>query len=410
MMERPRLSSKAIRAQTISREDMEFMRATRAAQLNESHWLAGGSLWLMLAFLVAAYWWTSTAVVEEVTRGSGLVVSSNREQLIQSLEGGILASLLVREGDVVEKGQVLARIDDTRSSASLREGEAKVAGLRAEIVRLKSEASGVAPKFPEDIATDIVERERRAYASRRTAIEAAEGALQRNLELAEKELAMTEPMVARGAVSEVEVLRLRRGIIELKAQIEDRRNSFRAEARGNEVQKEAELAGITALLAARKDEVLRSAIRAPMRGIVKNIKITTTGGVIGPGQDIMELVPIEDQLLIEAKIRPGDVAFLYPGQLATVKITAYDYTIYGSLHGQVKQISADTILDDTPPHERFYRVYVLTNSTSLRGKRGNLPIIPGMVATVDLLTGKKTVLEYLLKPLLKMRDSALHER
>lgn len=221
---------------------------------------------------------------------------------------------------------------------------------------------------------------------------------------------MTEPMVARGAVSEVEVLRLRRGIIELKGQIEDRRNSFRAEARGNQATREAELAGVEAILSARADEVKRSALRAPVRGVVKNIKITTVGGVIGPGQDIMELVPIEDQLLVEARIRPGDVAFLRPGQKATVKITAYDYTVYGSLHGQLEHISADTIIDENPPHERYYRVYVRTDTTELEGKRGRLPIIPGMVASVELMTGDKTVLEYIMKPLLKMRDAALHER
>ncbi len=179
--------------------------------------------------------------------------------------------------------------------------------------------------------------------SRQTAVEDSAASLKRNLELAEKELAMTQPMVARGAVSEVEVLRLQRQIIELKGQIQDRRNSFKAEARGKQAEKEAELGGVTELLTARKDEVQRSLVRSPMRGTVKNIKVTTVGGVIGPGQDIMEIIPIEDRLFIEAKIRPADVAFLHAGQKATVKLTAYDYTIYGSLHGHLEHISADTI-------------------------------------------------------------------
>ena len=147
-----------------------------------------------------------------------------------------------------------------------------------------------------------------------------------------------------------------------------------------------------------------------MRGTVKNIKVTTVGGVIGPGQDIMEIIPIEERLLIEAKIRPADVAFLHAGQAATVKLTAYDYTIYGSLHGHLEHISADTIIDENPPHERFYRVYVRTDAATLAGKKGPLPVISGMVATVEVLTGHKTVLEYLLKPVLKTRDNALHER
>ena len=394
----------------VPKADVPFLRAARAAQIADSHPFAGSSLLLLIVFLVVAIVWASSAELDEVTRGEGAVVPSSREQVIQSLEGGILAELAVREGDVVEKGQVLLRIDDTRSGASLREGQVKSHGLRAEIARLQAEASGTRPQFPADIDPIIIERERKTYVSRLTAVEESAASLKRNLELAEKELAMTEPMVARGAVSEVEVLRLQRQIIELKGQIQDRRNSFKAEARSKQAEKEAELGGVTELLTARNDEVQRSLVRSPMRGTVKNIKVTTLGGVIGPGQDIMEIIPIEDRLLIEAKIRPADVAFLHAGQDATVKLTAYDYTIYGSLHGHLEHISADTIIDENPPHERFYRVYVRTDAASLAGKKGPLPVIPGMVATVEVLTGHKTVVDYLLKPVLKTRDNALHER
>jgi adhesin transport system membrane fusion protein len=396
--------------QRVAKADVPFLRAARAAQVADSHPFAGSSLLLLVFFLLAALLWADNASLDEVTRGQGAVVPSSREQVIQSLEGGILAELAVREGDVVEKGQVLLRIDDTRSGASLREGEVKSQSLRAEIARLQAEAAGTAPRFPADIEPAIIERERKNFVSRQTAVEESAASLKRNLELAEKELAMTQPMVARGAVSEVEVLRLQRQIIELKGQIQDRRNSFKAEARGKQAEKEAELGGVTELLTARKDEVQRSLVRSPMRGTVKNIKVTTVGGVIGPGQDIMEIVPVEDRLLIEAKIRPADVAFLHVGQPATVKLTAYDYTIYGSLHGHLEHISADTLPDENPPHERFYRVYVRTDTAVLNGKKGPLPVIPGMVATVEVLTGHKTVLEYLLKPVLKTRDNALHER
>ena len=394
----------------VPKADLPFLRAARAAEIAESHPFAGSSLLLMIVFLIVAVMWATSAELDEVTRGDGAVVPSSREQVIQSLEGGILAELSVREGDVVEKGQVLLRIDDTRSGASLREGQVKSQSLRAEIARLQAEAGGTRPQFPADIASVIIDRERKTYVSRLTAVEESATSLKRNLELAEKELAMTEPMVARGAVSEVEVLRLQRQIIELKGQIQDRRNSFKAEARGKQAEKEAELGGVTELLTARTDEVQRSLVRSPMRGTVKNIKVTTLGGVIGPGQDIMEIIPIEDRLLIEAKIRPADVAFLHAGQEATVKLTAYDYTIYGSLRGHLEHISADTIIDENPPHERFYRVYVRTDAATLAGKTGPLPVISGMVATVEVLTGHKTVLEYLLKPVLKTRDNALHER
>ncbi len=389
---------------------MPFLRAARAAQIADSHPFAGSSLLLLVLFLLVAYLWADNASLDEVTRGEGAVVPSSREQVIQSLEGGILAELTVREGDIVEKGQVLLRIDDTRSGASLREGELKSQSLRAEIARLQAEAAGTSPQFPKDIEAAVVERERKNFVSRLTAVEESAASLKRNLELAEKELGMTQPMVARGAVSEVEVLRLQRQIIELKGQIQDRRNSFKAEARGKQAEKEAELSGIMEVLTAKKDEVSRSLVRSPMRGTVKNIKVTTLGGVIGPGQDIMEIIPIEERLLIEAKIRPADVAFLHAGQQATVKLTAYDYTIYGSLRGHLEHISADTLTDENPPHERFYRVYVRTDSAALNGKKGPLPVIPGMVATVEVLTGHKTVLEYLLKPVLKTRDNALHER
>jgi membrane fusion protein, adhesin transport system len=349
-------------------------------------------------------------VLDEVTRGEGRIVPSSREQVIQSLEGGILAELAVREGDVVDAGDVLLRIDDTRSGASLREGQAQSTTLRAEIARLEAEASGSGPQFPDDIPAELRESERKLHASRVNALHESVTSLLNNQRLAEEELAMTEPMVARGAVSEVEVLRLKREIIDLRGRIQERRNAFRMEARARLAEKEAELASISEILTAREDQVRRSVIRAPVRGVVKNVRISTLGGVIGPGQDIMEIVPLADRLLVEAKIRPSDVAFLRPGQPATVKLSAYDYSIYGGLRGQLEHISADTIDEETNPNERYYRIFVRTEAAELAGKDGPLPVIPGMIATVEVLTGHKTVLEYLLKPVLKVRDNALRER
>ncbi len=391
-------------------DDIDFLRRTDAAQVIESNPLAGSSLLLMILIMFVAYRWADQAVLDEVTRGEGRIIPSSREQVIQSLEGGILADLPVHEGDIVETGQVLLRIDDTRTGASLREGQVQSATLRAEAARLLAEANGRAPQFPTDLPAGLRDREFRLYASRTQALSESIGALRNSQQLAEQELAMTEPMVARGAVSEVEILRLRRDIIELKANIQERVNAFRTDARSELAAKEAELGSITEMLTAREDQVNRSVIRATVRGTVKNIRITTLGGIIGPGQDIMEIVPLEDRLLVEARIRPADVAFLHPGQRATVKLSAYDYAIYGGLHGSLEHISADTIEDEKNPAESYYRVYVRTDAAQLRGKDGPLPIIPGMVATVELLTGHKTVLEYLLKPVLKVRDSALKER
>ena len=385
-------------------------RNARAAHLTEAHPLAGASLLLIVIVMVVAYRWADSAIVEEVTRGQGKIIPSSREQVVQSLEGGILSELAVREGDAVEKDQMLLRIDSTRSGASLRESTVKSQYLRAEVARLRAEATGSEPQFPSDLEPEIVDRERKLFVSRRTALDESVASNVRNLELAERELAMTEPMVARGAVSEVEVLRLRRDVIEMKGRIQDRRNGFRADARTTLGAKEAELAGVNEVVTGREDQVRRAVVRSPMRGRVKNVKVTTLGGVIAPGAPIMEVVPSEDRLLVEARIRPADVAFLHPGQDAMVKLTAYDFSIYGGLHGRLEQISADTLNDETSQHEAYYRIYVRTDAAHLDGKSGPLPILPGMVATVEILTGRKSVLEYLLKPVLKVRDSALRER
>lgn len=396
--------------QTLSIKDSNYVRDARAAMGAQGHPLAGFGLLLMVTVVVVFYLWADSAIVDEVTRGEGTVVPSSREQVIQSLEGGILSELMVREGDIVEPGQVLLRIDDTRAGASLREGQSKADSLLAEIARLRAEARGQTLKFDQSLASELQARERQLYEARQRTLRQSIGALQRNLALADEELSMTEPMVARGAVSEVEVLRLKREISELRGRIQDRRNSFRSEAGEDLAAKEAELGAITELLTARADHVRRTVVRAPLRGSVKNVRVNTVGGVIAPGADIMELVPLEDRLLIEARIRPADVAFLRPGQPATVKLSAYDYSIYGGLDGELEQISADTISDENNPDERYYRIYVRTKDSVLRHNGEQLPVIPGMVATVEVLTGSKSVLEYLLKPVLKVRENALHER
>ncbi len=388
----------------------EYMSDLKAATLLDANPLAGLGLWLLVAVLIAAWYWADHALLDEVTMGQGEVIPSSYEQVIQSLEGGILAELRVKEGDVVEEGQVLLRIDDTKFGASLREGQSRQHALRTAIARLNAEADGGMPVFPRDIPPEVIHGETELYHSRRRTLEEAISALQRSLKLAEKELWLTAPLVKQGVVSEVEVLRLRRQVNDLRGKVQDRRNTFRAEARKELAEKEAELAGVAEINAARADQVRRTVIKSPMRGTVKNIRLTTIGGVIQPGMRIMEIVPLEDQLLIEARIRPADVAFLHPGLSATVKITAYDYSIYGGLDGFLEHISADTIVDENDPRESFYRVRVRTERSYLQGKEGPLPIIPGMIATVEVLTGHKTVLDYILKPVLKVKNSALRER
>ncbi len=388
----------------------DFMPDLKAATMLDANPWAGTTLLLLLLLMAAAYFWASTAVLDVVTTGTGRVIPSSREQVIQSLEGGILAEMRVREGDVVDKDQVLLRIDDTRFGASYRESGSRISALRAANARLHAEAAGTALTFPRDVRADQVRVETELYKSRRQQLDESLVSLKRSHQLADEEMRMTEPLVKKGVVSEVELLRLKRQVNELLSNLQDRQNKFRADARADLAKNEAELAAISEGNTARADQVRRAIVRAPMRGTVKNIRITTIGGVIQAGQDIMEIVPAEDQLLIEARIKPADVAFLHPGLPATVKITAYDYSIYGGLDAALEQISADTIRDDKKPDESYYKIQVRTRQSHLQGKEGPLPIIPGMTASVEILTGHKTVLEYLLKPLLKAKDSALRER
>lgn len=373
-------------------------------------------LQLIAAVLIGGLVWAYFARVEEITLGEAKIISKSREQVIQSLEGGILAEMNVREGDVVEKGQVLLKIDPTRAQASYRETLSKVIGLKASITRLRAEAYQQPLEFDEMVMTDpaVVQQEQQAYKARKNALDESIGALQRSYALSAREIQLAEPLAAKGLMSEVEILRMRRSANEIKSQIVERINRYQAEANSELAKFELELSQTTENLVGRADVVERTTINAPVRGTVKNVRVNTRGGVIQPGEHILEIVPLEDQLLVEGKIRPADVAFLRPGLPATVKITAYDYAIYGGLKGHVEHISPDTLKDDQKaaagrPDDTYYRVLVLTDSSTLEAGGQSLPIIPGMVASVEVRTGEKTILNYLLKPVLKARE-AFRER
>jgi adhesin transport system membrane fusion protein len=398
------------------------MSATTSLAYGESPRLAFLSIALMLLTLGGFILWASQAELEEVTRGQGRVVPSSKEQVIQSLDPGILTELLVREGDVVEKGQLLLRIDPTRAEAMYRELEAKAVALAATAARLRAEAYGGKLEFPDRVKAhpEVLRREVDVYKSRIRALEESLAGLNRGIALLDREISITEPMVGRGLVSEVELLRLKRQRNDLALQAADRRNKFGADAAADLTKVEAELAQANETLIARAETFARTEIRAPMKGTVKSIKINTIGGVVQAGQDIMLIVPTEDTLVVEAYVRPADVAFLHPGQKAVVKISAYDYAIYGGLDGVVENISPDTLRDerrggapatDVPNEESsYYRVLVRTNQTSLRTPAGQeLPIIPGMTASVEMLSGTKTVMQYLLKPVNRAAE-AMRER
>lgn len=388
----------------------------------ERPWLAFTSIALMTAVVGGFLWWASASELEEVTRGQGRVVPSSKEQVIQSLDPGVLTEMLVREGDAVEKDQLLLRIDDTRATALLRELQAKTHALAASAARARAEAYGGRLGFPAEVRAfpELIRRETEAFNARRRALDDSVEGLRRGMALLDREIEITEPMVGRGLVSEVELLRLKRQRNDLSLQMTDRQNRFRTDSAADLIKFESELAQARETLVARADAAQRTEIRSPMKGTVKSIAVTTIGGVVQAGQEIMTIVPTEDTLVIEAYVRPADVAFIHPGQKAVVKISAYDYAIYGGLEGTVENISPDTLRDErrmaTPVADvadeanSYYRVLVRTTSNSLTTPNGQvLPIIPGMTASVEMLTGRKTVLQYLVKPLNRASE-ALRER
>lgn len=401
----------------LSQKDLKLVSDLDAAMQAEKHRGLFGSLWILLLFLAVFLVWAYISPLEEVTRGQGAVIPSSRQQLIQSLDAGILKELHVKEGDTVERGDLLVTLDDTRSSAGFRESEAKVINLEAMLARYKAEAYDMPLEFPETIPTELRDREAAAYNARQKALKEAVGGLSQSKRILDEQIRRTAAMVKRGVSSEIELLRMQRESSDIGLQITERQNQYKTEANNELVRTEAELAQAKENLAMRADPVERANIYSPVRGIVKNIAINTIGGVINPGQDIMEIVPIDDKLLVQAYINPQDVAFIHPGLPAVVKLTAYDYAIYGGLDGIVTLISPDTLSDERRPSElnldasqSYYRVLVETTGSTLTDKDGKeLPIMPGMIATVDIKTGEKTVFQYLIKPITRMKQ-ALRER
>jgi adhesin transport system membrane fusion protein len=388
--------------------------------------------------------------------GEGKVIPSSQVQVIQNMEGGIISSIPVKVGDMVRKGDIIVRLDETRFSSSLGESKAKRDALLAKVARLNAEASGRALQLPAELIKSnpqVAEDERQLFLSRQREVETSTSVLkqqasQRRQELQEtqaklkqldqsyslidKELKISRPLAQQGVMSEVEILRLERQLSDLKGDMDSTRLSiprleqaaveastkvdaawakFRSESASEASIASAELAGTSASNVAAEDRLARTSVRSPVTGIVKQIKVNTLGGVLQPGMEIMEVVPIEDTFLIETKVRPSDVGFIHPGQDAMVKLTAYDFSIYGGLEANVESISADTITEEkNGKSESYYLVQVRTTSGAFTGTHKKLPIIPGMVSTVHIKTGKKTVLQYLMKPVLKAKYDALRER
>lgn len=356
--------------------------------------------------------WAWFAMLDEVAVGNGKVTPVMRAQIVQSLEGGIVDGIFVSEGDIVQARQKLAELNRERFAASLGEAQAKVLSLEASTARLAAELAGREPDFSETVRRNpaLVAREMNLFQARRRNLEVSSADAQKALELTRRELTLTQPLVAKGAASAIEVIRLQRQENELQTKLNTLQNQFMIDANTDYTKNKADLDQTLEIIKGREDQLTRTLLTSPVRGIVKNLEVTTIGGVIPPGGTLMEIVPLEDQLMVETRISPRDIAFIRPGLPATVKITAYDPAIYGSLEGAVERISPDTLTDEVDKKQVYYRVDVRTKSSSLRTEEGkNFSIMPGMVATVEIKTGQKTVLDYLVKPLNKARE-ALRER
>ena len=435
------------------RTDLRFMPDTYAAEVENLPLTSHAILWCTTVFIIIAITWANIAKLDEISRANGRVIPSSQIQIVQNLEGGILTKVLVKAGDKVGKSQKLLLLDDTRFASSFREGKLTTHALEARIARLEAEISGkpfeTIADFPlehemilkDEIllyksrgkelnsAKDILKQQLTQYKQGLAELHATQNTLSRNAELAKQELTLTQPLVEKGAVSQVELLRLQAAVNETLGQLEETRLAIpaavaavaEADRKIQEKQQQfisasqaelndakTELSRLQISNIALEDRVQRTAVRSPVDGTVNQVLVNTVGAVIQPGMDLIEIVPTNDTLLIEARIRPSDIAFIHPGQKATVKLTAYDFSIYGGLDAVLELISADSIIDERGEH--FFKIQVRTNKNHLGTDENLLPIIPGMVATVDIMTGQKTVMDYILKPLRRAQAAALSER
>ncbi|HDS1735599.1 MULTISPECIES: HlyD family type I secretion periplasmic adaptor subunit [Pseudomonas] len=364
---------------------------------------------IMLALFLA---WAAWFEVVEVSTGTGKVIPSSREQVIQSFEGGIVAAMNVAEGDLVERGQILAQLDPTKTSSSVGESEAKYRAALASVSRLRAEVTGKPLTFPASLndSPDLIEAEQALYQTRRRGLEQTLAGIEDSLRLVRSELKITENLAKMGASSRVEVIRLNRQRSELELKANEARSDYLVRAREDLAKASAEADSLSQVIRGRNDSLTRLTLRSPVRGIVKDIEVNTLGGVVQPGGQVMKIVPMDERLVIETRIAPRDIAFIHPDQAAKVKISAYDYSVYGGLEGKVVGISPDTLQDEVKPEIYYYRVFIRTEQDSLQNKAGKrFAIVPGMIATVDIRTGQKTILDYLIKPLNRAKE-ALRER
>lgn len=367
-------------------------------------------IWLILLTFVVFITWSSYALVDEVVRGPGVIVPSRKAQVVQNLEGGILSTLFVREGDIVKKGEALAELSDTKFKGSFGELEEQAVSLEIKLLRLQAELEkqntldipdALIAKAPETAVS-----EQQLFNARRLSYQSQHSTSLETANLRKREVELLQPMVKRGIVPEIDLLRAQQSASEAVGNLvnlEGEHELLLAEEYSETLN---ELNQLKQLLSVREDQLQRRSLVSPARGIVNKISMTTIGGVLDPGEEIIEITPLDDEMRVEARIPPKDIAFIRPNMRSTVKLTAYDYTIYGSLEGKVAHISADTFKDEQQQNaEPYYKVIVTVEKDKLETKRGVIEIRPGMTADVELHTGEKTILQYLLKPLFKTTEA-----
>ncbi len=394
--------------------DEHFLSGLKEAQALDSTVKASWAIYLMLIVVISAGVWASLAKVDQITKAEGRVVADGREQVIASLEGGILGCLYVREGMLVEKGQDLVRLDPTRFEAQQNEGQAKRLALLATVARLQAEANGKPLEFPAEVKDNkaVVQGETESYEARRQALFEAVAVTRRSLALLQKELRMAEHLSASGLMSDVEVMRLQRQVNDTNLMIQERVNRFRQDASAELVRARTELAQLEEQMVVKQDVLSRTTLKSPVRGLVKNIRIGTLGGVVQAGAPIMEILPVGQRVLIEARIKPADIGFVRKGLPATVKLSAYDYFIYGGLEGVIDYISPDVLGDEAKTGSAdgtYYRALVRADVSTLRQGGRPLSVMPGMTGSVEIRTGERTVMQYLILPLVKTQE-AFRER
>ena len=400
----------------VSGKDLEYMQNVSEALQAQSTPASSAFLYLVLLLTVVAIVWASTSKVDEVTQAEARVITSNRDQVVNSMEGGLLAAMLVSEGDAVTKGQAIVQLEPTRFESQYEEGMSKQIALKAALSRARSEALNQPLSFPPEVLAKraIVDNETRTYQAKKKLMDESVAALRKSVEMISNEIQISQKLSEQGLFSVVELSRLRRQENDLIQQITERLNKFRADANAEVVRIETELSQLKPNLNARRDTYDRTTLRAPVNGIVKNIRMTTLGAAVPGGAPILDIVPVDAKLLLDARLDPKDISYIRQGLPVTIKMAAFDTAIYGELKGTVVLISPDTFRGDDARNAEgqptaYYRVLIESEIDKTDPRQKNMVIIPGMTATAQIKTGAKTVMQYLIKPIYKAKE-AFRER